>query len=671
MKIYGKLVLGIGLVVLMLYGSMAFIAKQAFTIVNYKALHLEALEVLSSWDIVQVQSQSLLVADRPLSVLEEKWQASIEDFKEKLQILTENKMLARLSKEVAGLIKNTEALWKITYDQLLVSEKNLNDFQTYVVVNHQEELDTREEGLVTKVYRMQAEETIPMSEFYYFHALNVGLQRVLISNDAFRNILGRLVLGIEEDVQKISTQTVFIGITLATLIFILTFIYISVFSRRLSRRSQTLEQTMSRIAQHDFATEIPSLGKDELGLLSVHLRSLASSMTDIFTAVKYSVENVTTLKDALSAGTTQSAAAVNEINKNIESIKNQFIILNSSIDQAGAGLQDIAKHLDNFRTESSAQTNLMEEAGKDLENAVKAVLGVSEEIEEKAQGADILRNVVLDGSERVQATNEIIRAVSRDIEGIAEVIELIDQISDQTNILSMNAAIESAHAGAAGKGFAVVAEEIRKLAESTQDNAQRIDNALRSIIDQMKRALNISESSAEAFNSINADVDAFVTDLQNIASVAKQSSAQNVEVSDAIKESIQASLRLSQGTEDMSMRHHAILDAMDNIQAISEEALLGITEIDAGSQEILQNAISLEEMGVESRDRITELEAAISGIQISESDKTSETDKSMGLSASKAVEVKEAPETVDTDTEEEGFNSSLDSDGLKALAREI
>lgn len=620
MKIYGKLIIGIGLVILVMTGVMGFIAKQATLIVDYRNLHNEANNLLNTWDGVQITTQDILLSARPLPDLRKNWMISITEFEKKMLALGEQRTFLKLGKEVQALLENTKNLWKITKDQLNISSRAFDEFQEAVVVKYDALQGKTSEGLISKIYRMQAEEIISIEDFFYYFALQSSLQKVLVSNDSFRVVLGRMFDGIEVEVNLIIKRTITTGLILTLLTIIAAFIYVSIFSKNISKRAQVLEKAMASIAKKDFSTEIPSLGSDEFGLLSKHLQKVLQSLTSIFGEVKKSVENVTNLKDALSAGTSESAAAVNEINKNIESIKTQFLILNTSIDQAGVGLQEIAKYLDIFRSDSSKQTIMMEEAGYDLSRAVDSVIKVSKEIDERSIQADTLRKVVLDGSERVQNTNEIIRTVSKDIEGIVEVIELIDQISEQTNILSMNAAIESAHAGAAGKGFAVVAEEIRKLAESTQDNAQRIGESLANVTDKIKRALQISESSALAFDSINTDVNNFVSILHDIAADAKSSSSKSVEVVKAIKESIEASKRVSVGTEDMYRRHHAILEAMDNIQAISGEALLGITEIDAGSQEILESAIHLEQMGNDSRDRITELESALEDIIINQDD---------------------------------------------------
>jgi methyl-accepting chemotaxis protein len=162
----------------------------------------------------------------------------------------------------------------------------------------------------------------------------------------------------------------------------------------------------------------------------------------------------------------------------------------------------------------------------------------------------------------------------------------------------MNAAIESAHAGVAGKGFAVVAEEIRKLAESTQDNALRIGDALTSITAKINSALDTSETTARAFDSINTDIVGFVGALEDIAHRASETTAESVQVVAAIKESIGATKRVSDGTAEMYERHRAIQDAMENIQSISDEALAGITEIDNGSREILASVVEVNEISV-------------------------------------------------------------------------
>jgi len=271
---------------------------------------------------------------------------------------------------------------------------------------------------------------------------------------------------------------------------------------------------MRRVAERDFTHTPPQLGSDEIGMLSTYLKEVMVSLGVFFESVRTAANNVSALKDTLSSGTTESAAAVHQINKNIESIKNKFTLLDSAIIQATQALEEIGKYLESFKNETETQRVTMERAGTQLEATVCRNWGRFGSADPGAQRAEALKQIVADGADQVQSTNDIIKTVSRDIDNIGEIIDLIDEISEQTNTLSMNAAIESAHAGAAGAGFAVVAEEIRKLAESTQENAQRVGDALNSITEKMGSALRSSDLSAQALGTISGDVGAFAEDLQ-------------------------------------------------------------------------------------------------------------------------------------------------------------
>ncbi len=180
----------------------------------------------------------------------------------------------------------------------------------------------------------------------------------------------------------------------------------------------------------------------------------------------------------------------------------------------------------------------IETAVRELTAAVRSARTISGNIAERTRDADALKESFAEGGERVLSTNDSIRAIAYEIKGIAEVIDLFDQISEQTNILSMNAAIESAHAGAAGKGFAVVAEEIRKLAESTQDNAQRIGSALQSINEKAGLALASGESAARSFETINDNFLSFVQALERIASDAAGAGGDAERLAEAVADSL-------------------------------------------------------------------------------------------------------------------------------------
>ncbi len=647
MKIYTKLFLGIGVVILSLLGVMTIVVYEAVTIYGFKDLANDASELVQRWDDIQGNSFEFLILPADPAILEKDWIASIERFEADLKDLQSDPRLDKLGPGVEEQITNTKNLWSLTKTELDAALTAYGEFKKTVIPKYVRLQGNASTGLTREMHRLEQQNSLNPIDQFYFNSFDTALMRVALANDSFKAVLARMDSAVETRVAAMIRLTVILAPLLTVLVAIAAFIYATVFSRRLSKRAIAIEASMRRVAERDFTERPPKLGTDEIGLLSSHLGSLIDSLRGFFGTVKAAAENVTGLKDALSAGTAQSAAAVNEINQNIEGIKTRFVVLDSAIDQATEALSDIGRYLSSFKTETEKQSVTMVQAGTELSASVEAVSAVSREIADRAHNAESLKRVVLDGGDRVQATNEIIRTISREIAGIVEIIELIDQISEQTNILSMNAAIESAHAGAAGKGFAVVADEIRKLAESTQDNALRIADALTSITAKIANALDTSESAARAFDAINGDIIGFVGALEDIAHRASETTAESVQVVAAIKESIGATKRVSDGTAEMYERHRAIQDAMENIQSISDEALAGITEIDNGSREILESVVHVNEISVKSRERIAELESALAGFQTEARTEEDTQNGSVGAVDERGVAIKRPPRTFD------------------------
>jgi methyl-accepting chemotaxis protein len=122
--------------------------------------------------------------------------------------------------------------------------------------------------------------------------------------------------------------------------------------------------------------------------------------------------------------------------------------------------------------------------------------------------ADELRRRLNEGTTLVNASKELTGGIAADVEKITELAGVISRISAQTNILSMNAAIESAHAGVLGAGFAVVAEEIKKLAESTASNAKQIQAEIKAITEKTRASVKAGEASSKTMGDLKTTAEA-------------------------------------------------------------------------------------------------------------------------------------------------------------------
>ncbi len=623
MKIYNKLLLGIGSLAVAFILLLGFTALQMATIFKLQDFFDDTGALLLLWDEVQMRTYDLTETDKELEKLQSEWNTSVAAFEKELDVLVRDPRIKLLSTEVQAIVSDIGSVWSLTMEQIRAADMGLTEYIDKVAGKH-DVLLKGSMGLLEGMWTLERERKLETIDGFYFNRFRNFQKSIMLTNSAFKKVLGNLRDGTGVAVAARIRFSVLVVVSLSIFVIVGGLLYIHFLASRLAKRIGVMEGSMRTVAERDFTVRPPVLGKDEIGDLSRHLGTLVDSLGSFFRSVKSAVDNVAMLKDELSDGTARSAAAVNEITQNIDSIKTRFEVLDSAIEQAQKGLSDIGATLSAFNDETSQQTASMSDAGRELSRAVEAVGLVSRDLSERARNADALKRVVIDGGEKVQATNEVIKGIVYDISGIAEFIELIDQISEQTNILSMNAAIESAHAGTAGKGFAVVAEEIRKLAESTQENAQRIGAVLESITSKADAVLQSSESTVRSFESINADMIGFVGALGQIASQAENANREAVKVASAITESIQATKRVSDGTAEMNERHRSIREAMENIKAISDEAVMGITEIDTGSREILGGMVKVGELGTQTKERMNELEASMAGFKIEAAEETEE-----------------------------------------------
>lgn len=616
MKLYGKLFVGIAVVEVALLGVVAFVVQQSSRLLELRALGKEVDALVQEWNEVQIATTDLLLSDAVAGESKSRWDGTTEAFRRSLLKLTSDQRVLDLGGEVPRILESAKALWSLTSSLLLNAERGYGAFLSEATPDHPSLKLGNGEALMDVAHRLELTGALSTRERYLYYEAEKALRSVSLSNETFKTVLRRLSAVVEVQVAASIRSSAIIAGILILLITAATLVYVVIFARRLARRFAVIEASVGAMAKRDFSKPPTLPGRDEIGLLSAHLGDMAASLSAFFAAVRAAAGKITALKEGLASGTAESAAAVGQIARHIGTMKDRFVVLDTAIEQAGGALEDIHRYLVDLKDGASRQAGEMERAGEGLEASANyfsvAVAGISD----RARSAEELTAVVADGGEKVQTTAEAIALISRDIQGVLEITDLIDQISEQTNILSMNAAIESAHAGAAGKGFAVVAEEIRKLAESTQDNAQRISDALAAMTERIEDALASSATASRAFDAIDVAVRGFSGGLDDMSAEIRKESSGFEDAIAAIRQGVQDSKRISEGTAEMYQRQLAIGSAMENVRAISSEALAGIVEIDAGTKEILSSVAYVSSLGEDSRERIAELEEAVRGFVV-------------------------------------------------------
>lgn len=340
------------------------------------------------------------------------------------------------------------------------------------------------------------------------------------------------------------------------------------------------------IAEGNLKTEVAYKKKNELGLLGENLNTAVKSLRNNILEIQNASDATVRVKDELAASTEETSSAINEISANNISMRNQIDELNrhimdstSSITQIDANIKSLGELIDN-------QASMVIQATAAINQMIASVNNVAAISENKKNSTKLLVQTSRTGGEKLAATNNIIREVADKVGDIQEMMEIINSIASQTNLLSMNAAIEAAHAGDAGKGFAVVADEIRKLAESTSENAKNISSVTGNITENIKSASMAGTETQQAFENIQNEVITTEQALNEISESTKELTVGGEEILKAMTKLTEVSENIKTGAVEMQEGSRIVSGAMNNVEQISNTVTNGMEEVTLGIEEI-------------------------------------------------------------------------------------
>ena len=217
-------------------------------------------------------------------------------------------------------------------------------------------------------------------------------------------------------------------------------------------------------------------------------------------------------------------------------------------------------------------------------NSVAGISGAKKDVAEK------LMITSKEGMEQLDDTNKAFEHVSRQMEDLMEINSIVGSIASQTNILSMNAAIEAAHAGDAGRGFAVVADEIRKLAMSVAENSTTIDSTLKSLMTSLKATVENAEKLNQVMASIYSGNQEVLEAFQEIAGSTRELSLAGTEIMNAMQSLQDGSVIINEGSQEIGNDQNEIGRNVTAIESMVTD-ITSASEVVSGSVQSIQGAV--------------------------------------------------------------------------------
>lgn len=350
----------------------------------------------------------------------------------------------------------------------------------------------------------------------------------------------------------------------------------------------TMVSEVRELADGDFRAKPRKIGtRDEIGQLAGALSGMRDKLREMMQKVNTSAGQVAASSEELTASAEQAALAANQIASSITAVaagaSEQSLAANASltvVEQLSAGIQQIAANTSQAAARSTQAVDKAGNGGHTVEKAVMQMAHIDETVHSSAQ-------VVAKLGER---SNEI-----------GQIVNTISGLAGQTNLLALNAAIEAARAGEQGRGFAVVAEEVRKLAEQSQDAAKKIAGLIAEIqADTDKAVVAMSDGTREVKTGIEA-VNAAGTVFQEIAALVAEVSEQVKEISAAIHKMAAGSQQLVASADRIDELSKQSAGESQSVSAATEQQLASMEEIAASSEALSELARELQAAAIQFR----------------------------------------------------------------------
>jgi len=427
-------------------------------------------------------------------------------------------------------------------------------------------------------------------------------------------MIGSTEAYILKDVNAMRNFVIILALIALAAAMVLIYLVLSRTTSPIVKVAETLKDISE--GEGDLTRTISVNSKDEIGDLALYFNKTLEKIKELIIHIKNEASGLTEIGNDLASNMSKTATAINEINANIQSIKGRVINQSASVTETNTTMEQVISNINKLNYQVENQSSNISQASSAIEQMVANIGSVTNTLVNNSVNVKTLEEASEIGHSGLEEMAADIKEIANESEDLLKINAVMKNIASQTNILSMNAAIEAAHAGDAGKGFAVVADEIRKLAESSSEQSKIIGDVLKKIKGSIDKIICASENVLNEFDAINTSVRTVATQEDNIRNAMEEQGEGSRQVLAGVSNVNEITRQVKDGSEEMLEGSKEVMNESHNLEKVTQEITGGMNEMASGADQVNIAVNHVSEICKKNRESIESLMKEVSRFKV-------------------------------------------------------
>ncbi|MDR1867071.1 MAG: methyl-accepting chemotaxis protein [Treponema sp.] len=377
-----------------------------------------------------------------------------------------------------------------------------------------------------------------------------------------------------------------------------------------------LSRILKDVAAGDLTKTYTFKSRDEIGDMVRYFNQTIETIKLLISDIKDQTKASSDIGTVLSVTVNKTAVSIDQIVEKIHSIQQKIQNQSDSLQEIDTAMTDIIGVIHHVTDAINHQATRISHSSDAIKQMLGNVDSVRKTLVTNMNDVSSLSESSKVGQESILEVVQDIRTMTKESEGLLAINSIIENVANQTNLLSMNASIEAAHAGEAGKGFAVVAGEVRKLAKNAADQSKVIANTLNTIKDAIKEITGSTDSVLNKFELIDNKITVVLKQEEQINRAIDNQGAESSLILESMHDLTDITHDVHDGSKSILQKSTVIDSSTKNIARMAHAIIEGMHEMIQNTEEIDSAVKNVQEISINNKENIDTLVQKVSRFKV-------------------------------------------------------